>query len=275
MASALLEPADFDQLDTWLDGMRERGVDAPQWEFCEGFLAALVCSRSPIAPSDYWPVLFDADATLETLFPDADVRSRFEALWERRWQEIATALDDDAESLDDESAYCPQALDVRSAMAAMDAPMRAQALGMEGQDDAAVAEAMAQLPSFAQLWALGFMLAVEAWPDEWLAPSREKDIAGAIEESLGAVAALCEDDTGPAEVSAYVSDAGEDGPPSMSADRLEAFGQAVWAVYDLRAAARTLGPRVAQVRHGARAPGRNDLCHCGSGKKYKKCHGAG
>jgi preprotein translocase subunit SecA len=21
-------------------------------------------------------------------------------------------------------------------------------------------------------------------------------------------------------------------------------------------------------------PGRNDLCHCGSGKKYKKCHGA-
>ena len=20
-------------------------------------------------------------------------------------------------------------------------------------------------------------------------------------------------------------------------------------------------------------PGRNDLCHCGSGKKYKKCHG--
>ncbi|MDH5206950.1 MAG: SEC-C metal-binding domain-containing protein, partial [Hylemonella sp.] len=22
------------------------------------------------------------------------------------------------------------------------------------------------------------------------------------------------------------------------------------------------------------APGRNDLCWCGSGKKYKKCHGA-
>jgi len=21
-------------------------------------------------------------------------------------------------------------------------------------------------------------------------------------------------------------------------------------------------------------PGRNDPCHCGSGKKYKKCHGA-
>jgi uncharacterized protein len=24
----------------------------------------------------------------------------------------------------------------------------------------------------------------------------------------------------------------------------------------------------------AETPGRNDLCPCGSGKKYKKCHGA-
>ena len=28
------------------------------------------------------------------------------------------------------------------------------------------------------------------------------------------------------------------------------------------------------VRGNARPPGRNDLCPCGSGKKYKKCHGA-
>jgi hypothetical protein len=28
------------------------------------------------------------------------------------------------------------------------------------------------------------------------------------------------------------------------------------------------------ARHGASAVGRNDACPCGSGKKYKKCHGA-
>jgi len=44
-------------------------------------------------------------------------------------------------------------------------------------------------------------------------------------------------------------------------------------VYDLRELGRTLGPRVETVRVEA-TPGRNDPCHCGSGKKYKKCHGA-
>lgn len=33
-------------------------------------------------------------------------------------------------------------------------------------------------------------------------------------------------------------------------------------------------PRVEPVR-AAKTPGRNDPCHCGSGKKWKKCHGAG
>ena len=33
--------------------------------------------------------------------------------------------------------------------------------------------------------------------------------------------------------------------------------------------------RKAQPAHAATGPGRNDPCPCGSGKKYKKCHGAG
>jgi uncharacterized protein len=35
----------------------------------------------------------------------------------------------------------------------------------------------------------------------------------------------------------------------------------------------SLGPRVETLRK-APEPGRNDPCPCGSGKKYKKCHGA-
>jgi uncharacterized protein YecA (UPF0149 family) len=31
---------------------------------------------------------------------------------------------------------------------------------------------------------------------------------------------------------------------------------------------------VATVRHAEAKVGRNDPCPCGSGKKYKKCHGA-
>ena len=186
---------------------------------------------------------------------------------------MSTALDAEVDSLDDERAYCPQVLDVRSAISLLAPAERAESLGLQEQDEASLAAALNELPAFAQLWALGFMLVVESWPDAWLAPSREKDIARSMDEALGSVAALCEDDPGPPEVSAYVTDEGEDGPPSMSTERLEDFGQAVWAVYDLRAMARTLGPRVAPVRRAAE-PGRNDPCPCGSGQKYKKCHGA-
>jgi uncharacterized protein YecA (UPF0149 family) len=33
-------------------------------------------------------------------------------------------------------------------------------------------------------------------------------------------------------------------------------------------------PVVEQRHTDANEPGRNDPCWCGSGKKYKKCHGA-
>ncbi len=51
------------------------------------------------------------------------------------------------------------------------------------------------------------------------------------------------------------------GPP-----QLEELGESLVAMR------RTLLGPPHTVRHGER-PGRNDPCPCGSGKKYKKCHG--
>ena len=65
----------------------------------------------------------------------------------------------------------------------------------------------------------------------------------------------------------------DDGPPSTSMARVEAFGEAIWAVYDLRQLWRSLGPRQEPVVKPAE-PGRNDTCWCGSCKKYKKRHEA-
>ena len=90
-----------------------------------------------------------------------------------------------------------------------------------------------------------------------------------LDEALQSIVALTEDDTGKPEISMF----SEDGPPSISQARVDAFGDAIWAVYDLRQLWRSLGPRVETIRKAAE-PGRNDLCPCGSGKKYKKCHGA-
>ena len=47
-----LENADYDALEDILDDLRSRGEDVPQWEFLEGAMAALICTRRLIMPSE-------------------------------------------------------------------------------------------------------------------------------------------------------------------------------------------------------------------------------
>ncbi len=259
-----MDGADFEALDAILDTLRQGDEETPQWEFCEGFMAALVCCRRKIAPREYLPVLLalpdaeaDADADPQRGgFVDDAQFERFMALWNRRWNEIAVALDSDVEDLQDGRAYQPELLDTRGAIAALPEQERQV---MQGQ----------VLPAFAQVWALGFMYAVENWPEEWAAP-RDRKTARLLDESMEAILALTEDDSDPPAIAVYEAD----GLPSVSRQRIDALGKALWAVYDLRDLWRSLGPRVETV-HSAAKPGRNDPCHCGSGKKFKKCHGAG
>ena len=257
-----MEVEAFDELDAILDDLRTRYDETPQWEFCEGFMAAVLCSRRPIAVDEYLSVLLatptDGEAPDEEggSFASPAQRERFLELWQQRWAEVATALDAEVDSLEDDHCYHPEVMDIRGAIA--DMPPEEQA-AFNDED----------LPAFAQVWALGFMFAVESWPDEWLAP-RDKDAAQWLDGALQAVVAMTEDDEGKPEVSPL----SEEGSPSTSIARLNAFGDAIWAVYDLRELWKTMGPKVETIRKEA-TPGRNDPCPCGSGKKYKKCHGAG
>lgn len=259
---AWMETEDFDELDVILDDLRGRYDETPQWEFCEGFMAAVICSRRPIAADEYLPVLLGTPAEGEALdaesgsFASDAQQGRFLTLWNQRWSEVEIALDAEVDSLEDDACYHPEVMDIRGAVA--DMPPEEQA-AFKGED----------LPAFAQVWALGFMFAVESWPDEWMAP-RDKDAAKWLDGALQAVVAMTEDDTGACEVSPL----SEEGTPSTSIARLNAFGEAIWAVYDLRELWKTMGPKVETLRKEA-TPGRNDPCSCGSGKKYKKCCGAG
>jgi uncharacterized protein len=247
--SVPLSPEDFDALDDELDLLREHDEEIPQWEFCEGFLAALVCMRREVPPEEYWPVLLG-----EEFRPMEHME--FVWRWRRRWQEIAFALDQPVEVLEDERTYQPEALDVRGAMLALPAEER------EGPEPG-------ELPAYAQVWAVGFMYAVESWPEEWQ-PPRDPEVAEMFDAALQDIVALTEGDPGVPAVSMY----SEDGPPSVSNERLDAVAAAIWGLYELRQIARSLGPRTEPVRK-APEPGRNDPCPCGSGKKYKKCCGAG
>ncbi len=244
-----LGPDDFDAQDAELDALRDHDEEIPSWEFCEGFLAALVCSRRQVSPDEYWPVL------LGDSFNPAQ-HMEFTWRWRRRWAEVVTALEAPVQALEDERTYQPELLDTRGAVLTLPEEERGDATA-------------APLPAYGQVWAVGFMYAVETWPQDWAAP-RDAQAAQILDDALSAIVTVAEDDTAAPTLSLYA----ENGPPSVSAQRLDDLGAAIWAVYDLRQLWKSLGPRVAAVRKDA-TPGRNDPCPCGSGKKYKKCHGGG
>ena len=202
-----LQAQDFDALDDMLDDLRTRHDETPQWEFCEGFLAALVCCRRAIAEDEWLPVLLGLDEG-GSFASDAQ-REQFMALWDRRFEEVRIALDTEVQALDEDKAYAPEVMDVRGAIASLPPEEREE---VEGED----------IPSFAQVWALGFMYAIESWPEEWEAP-KDKEAARWHDLSLQAIVALTEDDTDEATLSAF----GEDGPPSVSENRLNAYGEAL------------------------------------------------
>jgi len=260
-----LDVEQLEELDEILEDMRTRGEEIPQWEFCDGFLTALVCTRRPIPAAEYLPMLLGDGAELEVTegaplpkldaFKDEAQQARFLALWQARWDEVVRQLDADVRQLDDERCFHPEAMDMRGAIAGLPEEERAE---MEGQE----------IPSYGQVWALGFMFAVENWPEEWAAP-RDKEAAQWLDAALESVVALTEDDTGKPEVSIY----DENGPASTSRARVETYGDAIWGIYDLRQLWKSMGPRQETIVKGEQ-PGRNDPCPCGSGKKFKKCHGA-
>jgi hypothetical protein len=62
-ATPALNDEDYEALDQILDDLRQRMDEVPQWEFCEGFMAALICSRRPIDADEYFGALLSDPAT--------------------------------------------------------------------------------------------------------------------------------------------------------------------------------------------------------------------
>jgi hypothetical protein len=158
-----MDNAEFDTLESILDELRSRDDEVPQWEFCEGAIAALLCTRRPVPADEALPVVVGVGSDDGDLsFADADQAAQFRSLWARRWHEVAAALAAPVESLDDERAYHPEVMDVRGAVAMLPEAERAE---MAGQP----------LPAFGQVWALGFMFVVENWGEEWALAARRRD----------------------------------------------------------------------------------------------------
>ena len=265
MPEGALSNDQLEELDALLDELRTRGDEIPQWEFCDGFLTALVCTRRPIEAAEYMPMLLGDGEALEVapgqplpnleVFKDEAQQARFMELFELRLNEVREQLNTEIKSLADDMAFQPEALDTRGAIAMLPEAEQAEMAGEE-------------IPSFAQVWALGFMFVVENWAEDWAAP-RDKEAAQMLDAAMEFIVNLTEDDTDEPALNLYE----ESGPASTSQERVDAFGEAIWAVYDLHQLWKSMGPRQETIVKGEQ-PGRNDPCPCGSGKKFKKCHGA-
>lgn len=161
---APLSDADIDALADLVDLIDER-TDVPiSLEGLDGFLTALACGPRAIAPEEFFPVLLERPDGIDAVFEEAADTERFLALLARRRNEIARALAAPIENLADPRALSPLIMDWQGLLADLP-PAEARQLKAAG------------IPPYAQLWAGGFLLAVEHWEDDWDLPADSKDEA--------------------------------------------------------------------------------------------------
>jgi uncharacterized protein len=225
----------------------------PEW--LDGCMAALVAGPRAMTLTQWLPVLL-GDAWERTFADPHDVAQATSTLL-ARWNVLASQLD--AQALFD----APDELRLAPLLDDFSAERR-EALLAEGKIDAAQA---AELPRTGEVWAIGVLQAIDTFADDWKLPDLDDDDLAWFDASVRSIVALTlRDDAALAAELALRY-------PGKTLDRDALVDEACFALQDLRCFWVEHAPRHAP-RRVAPTPGRNDPCPCGSGKKFKKCHGA-
>lgn len=125
----------------------------------------------------------------------------------------------------------------------------------------------APLPLSGAFWASGVIAAMQAHDDIWVEPT-DADTARVFGSLIDQISFL-ELPQGHPDIERHAQTYWPEGLPER--DRL--IDEALFVVQELRLFWLDQAPRPETRRVGP-TPGRNDPCPCGSGRKYKKCHGA-
>lgn len=216
-------------------GERLAGFDARcSFEWLDGALTALV--TGPRAPPfEEWTETLLGDAYARA-YADPEAVAQARRVLEARLAELHRQLYSEAlVDAPDQLRLAPLLYDFDAA---------------DGSDD----------PLPGGLWASGFLDAVQAWSAEW------DGIGGEALPLLECIGALT---LPPDELAAYLANA----YPRQTLERDDLIDEACYAVQELRVLCAEALPAVAP-RRVEKLPGRNDPCPCGSGRKFKKCHGA-
>ncbi len=245
--------AQIDALERLCDRLAAFGADV-SLEWVDGYLAALVAGPRPMTVDEWLPKAF-GDA-FDRAFADPQDVEQARATLIERWNALASQLDPQA-LVDD-----PEALRLSPLMVHHDDASRAEIVAA-GHLDEAQARDIVQTGAH---WAEGFSRAVVDFPQDWPEPDDSTEEGRWYDECLSRVFALHMPQAALAEHLAEEY-RGE------TIDRDQLVDEACFAVQDLRVYWLDHAPRPAQ-RTVEPKPGRNDPCPCGSGRKFKKCHGA-
>jgi uncharacterized protein len=229
------------------------GLDA---EFVDGFLCGLAAGPRQLPPSEWLPLL--AGDTFDRVFGDPSSHAQALAALQTRLSVLRAQLDPEALADD------PDSMRLNPWLSEWTGEERARVLAAEGE---AVAPADAALLHTGGVWAQGFLAACEQLPQLWQLPPDE-DAQQPFTDALNQVRLL---------TLAEAADEWKEIVPRHYPDGLpprdDVVADACMAVQDLRLLWVDFAPRPATRRVEA-TPGRNDPCPCGSGKKFKRCHGA-
>ncbi len=225
------------------------------FEWVDGFLAAL--AAGPTLPDTReWLPLLCGDA-FERAFADPPSAQQAQRTLQLRLKVLCAQLDP-AALLDDGRNLRLDPL--MSEWTGADRERLAREEGVSAED--------AETMQTGALWAQGFLDAVELLPDLWHLPDAGDDAVEMQGTLLGQIAALLIPPSH-AEYREHIATYYPKGEPT----RDELVAEACWAAQELRVMWTDHAPKPL-TRRVLPTPGRNDPCHCGSGKKFKKCHGA-
>ena len=249
-----LTDAEIETLETRLVALDPD--DSMAVEELDGFFAALACCPLPVASEEWLPmVLGDSPRAHEARRGEGEDAALLK-LVERHRAAVATML-------------------------------------YEGKGFAPVLAHDEDGNAWGNAWAIGFARGMAMRPDAWMALEDEEDFADALDPVMRLVADAQrseeeddEDDVDDQDDQDEDDDEDEDDDDDddedwepIADDEREAviheMLDGVQDVYDFFTEARERALVPATVRRDGDKVGRNDPCPCGSGKKYKSCHGAG
>lgn len=245
-----------EEIEAFQDAMaRLAGFDervSPEW--ADGYLTALAAGPRALSVDEWLPKI-GGDA-FERCFADPPDAAAARRALAARWAVLLDQLD--AESLLDQ----PDALRLQPHMAMWDDAARERAVA-----DGEVSAEDARTLVTGSEWVRGFFDATVDFIDDWQHDA-EGDDAELHDTLMQHVAAVAWADGSP-ELTAHV----QHHYPKELPSRDDLIDEACFAVQDLRVWWLDYAPRP-ETRRVEPTPGRNDPCPCGSGRKFKKCHGA-